>query len=129
MSAIVDALTAIRIDLSSVLVTSDLPSAKKRLEASLCLLDDTLSSIIQQARERADGHDRNSELARTDIELKDLSPRGSESLAVDGPGDQAVRSSCVATLLAPRVARSEAICPLRESVRQEGRELARFVFG
>jgi len=78
VSAIVDALTAIRIDLSSVLVTSDLPSAKKRLEASLCLLDDTLSSIIQQARERADGHDRNSELARTDIELKDLSPRGSE---------------------------------------------------
>jgi len=79
LATVVDALTAIRIDLSSVLHAGDLPpTAKVRLESAVYLLDDTLLAMTQRARQQVDGRDRESEEPGTGVELKDFSPRGLE---------------------------------------------------
>ena len=79
MATVIDSLTAIRIDLSSVLHAGELPpKVKDRLETAVYLLDDTLSGLTQRAREHGDGHERKSEEPGAGVELKDFSPRGSE---------------------------------------------------
>jgi len=79
LATVVDALTAIRIDLSSVLHAGDLPPrAKERLETAVYLLDDTLSAITRQARQHVDGHAGESETPGAGVRLEDFSPRGQE---------------------------------------------------
>ena len=74
LATVVDVLTAIRIDLSSVLHAGDLPpKAVKRLEAAIYLLDDTLAAMTRQARQHVDVGSPGA-----GVELEDFSPRGSE---------------------------------------------------
>ncbi len=77
LATVVDVLTAIRIDLSSVLHAGDLPpKAVKRLEAAIYLLDDTLAAMTRQARQHVDG--QHGDVGSPGVELEDFSPRGSE---------------------------------------------------
>ncbi|MGI8896435.1 MAG: hypothetical protein ACR2HE_12425 [Casimicrobiaceae bacterium] len=79
LATVVDALTAIRIDLSSVLHAGDLPpKVVKRLETAIYSLDDTLATMTRQAREHVDVHDHESDKPGTGVGLEDFSPRGQE---------------------------------------------------